>query len=827
MSAPRALPIDQKLGEIRELLEGERVVIVEAPPGTGKTTRVPPSILGTSWLGDQRVLLLEPRRVAARAAAARIAAETGSSVGDVVGLRTRFDTSVGKDTKLEVVTEGVLTRMLISDPSLDGIGAIVFDEFHERSIHADTALAFTRETMSALRDDLRIVLMSATVDAERMAEQLGTTAVVSVEAEVHPVTTIYRAPGPGRTVDDEVPDAVIDALRAYEGDLLVFMAGAGAINAAARALQPRLPAGVVVTPLHGSLDAAAQDRALLPDERGRRKVVLATPIAETSVTIDGVRVVIDTGRRRRPEHDVGRGMSRLRTVSASRAATDQRRGRAGRQAPGFCIRLWPEADQARRRPDEPAEILTADLTSLAIDIAAWGAVEVAEIPWLDEPPATSLAAARGVLTRLGALDDDRRLTDHGRRMSTLGTEPRLAHLLLKGQELDMAATACDLAALLGDRDIFRGRHRPTDLRTRLDALRSDSGNVDDAVRRRVREVANRWRRQLKAGKGPADPENAGLLVSLAFPERVAQRRSEPGSFLLASGAGSRVDAADELAQESYLAVAETDGMGADARIVLAAPIERGTLEAHHPETIETRVRGEWDRRKRDVVFERQERLGALVLRREPDDRPDRAAVVEALLAGVRREGLTILKWTDADNRRRDRLEFLHTLDPETWPTFADDTLVDEIETWLAPQLSSANRRADLEALDVSRALDTRIDWRQSRELDRLAPTHVTVPSGSRIPIDYSAPDAPTIAVRLQEMFGLTATPVIGGGRVPLVVQLLSPAHRPVQVTSDLASFWEDGYQAVRRELRGRYPKHEWPEDPTTAPPTRRAKRRKS
>ena len=826
MVAPVSLPIDERLDDIRAALDRNSIVVLEAPPGTGKTTRVPPSLLNAPWLGNNRILVLEPRRVAARATAARIADESGTTVGGVVGLRTRFDTKVGPETRIEVVTEGVLTRMVTNDPSLEGIGAIVFDEFHERSIHGDTALAFVRETMSALRDDLRVLVMSATIDTERLAEQLGTDEVISIEAPTFPVETHYRPPAPGRTAEDEVPDAVLDALRDHDGDILVFMAGAGPINRAARELQGRLPSGVVVTPLHGSMDGDAQDRALQPDRQQRRKVVISTPIAETSVTIDGVRVVIDTGRRRRPEHDIGRGMSQLRTVTASQAATDQRRGRAGRQGPGVCIRLWPEADQHRRRRDEPPEILTSDLTSLALDIAAWGAVEAAEIPWVDEPPATSLAAARGVLTRLGALDDERRLTDHGRRMAGIGTEPRLAHLLLVGQARDLAGTACDLAALLADRDILVGRQRPVDIRLRLDALRSETAGVDAGRRRQVRAAADRWRRRFKAARDPVDSDQAGLLIAAAFPERIAQRRADAGSFLLASGAGTRTPADDSLAQEHYVAVAETDGLGADATVVLAAPVERSVLEELHAETIETRVRGEWDRRKRDVVFERQERLGSLVLRREPDNQPDRDAVAEALLDGVRREGLALLGWSDGDRRRRERLDFLHELDPDTWPSFDDATLLAELEDWLAPSLSHANRRADLEAIDVSKALDTRIDWRQQRDIDRLAPTHLTVPSGSRIPIDYSAPAAPTLSVRLQEMFGLQETPHIGGERVPLVVQLLSPAHRPVQVTSDLASFWRDGYQSVRRELRGRYPKHEWPEDPTTAPPTRRAKRRK-
>ncbi len=818
------LPVDEALPRlVRVLTEQTRLVLV-APPGTGKTTRVPPALLDAEWLDGAKVLMLEPRRVAARAAADRIASEMDEKVGGRVGLRTRFDTRVGPDTVLEIVTEGVLTQMLISDPGLEGIGVVIFDEFHERSIHADTGLAFVRETATVLRPDLRIVLMSATVDAADIARRIGADEIIEVESPIHPVETRYRPPSPGRRPDEEVPDAVLDALREPEGDVLVFLAGAADIARARRMLGTRVPANVVITPLHGRLSASDQDRALRPDPQGRRKVILSTPIAETSVTIDGVRVVVDAGRRRRPEHDIGRGMSRLRTVTASRAATDQRRGRAGRQGPGVCIRLWPEVDQERRRPDEPPEILTSDLTSLALQIAAWGATDVLDIPWLDPPPEAALAAGRGVLTSLGALDDTRRLTPHGREMAELGTEPRLAHLMIRSAELGAAATGCDLAAILSDRDLLTGRNRPADLRTRLDALANGGHGVDPGRRKRTRQAARRWRRRFDVADEPVDLEIVGSLVSLAFPERIAQRRSEPGSFLLASGAGVELSATDSLARERFLAVAETEGVGADARIVTAAPLGRGDLERHHIDRIEKVVRGEWDRRARDVVFERQERIGALVLKREPDSDPDRQALNEALLAGVRREGVKILGWSVADHRWRERLQFLHRHGPDSWPAFDDDTLLRELEDWLAPSLSRATRRVDLEMIDVKAALNARLDWRQIRDVDRLAPTHFEVPSGSRIPIDYSLESGPVLAVRLQEMFGLTTTPTVAGD-VALVIHLLSPAHRPVQVTTDLESFWAKGYPDVRRELRGRYPKHDWPEDPTTARPTSRARRR--
>ncbi|GJM36728.1 MAG: ATP-dependent helicase HrpB [Acidimicrobiales bacterium] len=825
MGEPTELPVDAALPRVNEILAANRIVVLESPPGTGKTTRVPPSLVDSNWLAGQRVLMLEPRRVAARAAAERIAADLGSQVGDVVGVRTRFDTRIGPATRLEVVTEGVLSRMLIDDPALEGVGAVIFDEFHERSIHADTALAFTRETRSALRPDLRLVLMSATIDGDSIAAQLGEAEIVRVESPLHPVQTSYRVPAPGRSSADDTADAIVEAVSAHAGDVLVFLAGVGDINRTARALGKRLPEGVTITPLHGSLPPSEQDRALRPAAKGVRKVVLSTPIAETSVTIDGVRIVIDTGRRRRPETDIGRGMSRLRTVNASQAATDQRRGRAGRQGPGICIRLWPEVEQGRRRVDEPPEILTADLTSLALQIAAWGAIEAHEIPFVDPPPAAALAAARGILTTLGALDDDRRMTAHGREMVALGAEPRLAHMMIRGHQIGLGGTACDLAAVLADRDLLTGRTRPTDLRLRVEALDRGGRGIEEGRRQRARDLARRWRRRLGA-TGPADLEKVGAVVSLAYPDRLAQRRADAGSFLLASGAGVATPADDGLAQESYLAVAETDGMGADARIITAAPIDRDELEALHADRIEELVRGEWDRRSRDVAFERQERLGALVLRRSPDDRPDPDAVREALLAGVRREGLGLLSWSEADRRWRERLAFLHRVDQDTWPDVGDGPLTEDLETWLGPAIANARRRADLEMIDVKAALNNRLDWRQIRDVERLAPTHIAVPSGSRIPVDYSSPEGPVLAVRLQEMFGLAETPTVANGSVTLVLHLLSPAHRPVQVTSDLDSFWSDSYQAVRKELRGRYPKHEWPEDPTSAAPTSRAKRRR-
>lgn len=839
------LPVDEVLPELHAALKRQRLVILQAPPGTGKTTRVPPSIVGQPWMSHTKVIVLEPRRVAARAAARRMASERGEKIGQSIGLRTRFDTRVSKATQVEVVTEGVLTRMLLNDPGLSGYGAVIFDEFHERSIHADTALAFVRETSDALRDDLRVIVMSATLDAASLATRLRSDAIITAEAPLHPVELRYQPPLPGVSVDEAVVPTVMELLAqpaADTGDILVFMAGAGVINRAERELSRRTGQDVVITPLHGSLPPEAQDRALQVDSRGRRKVILSTPIAETSVTIDGVRTVVDTGRRRRPEIDHGRGMSRLRTTSASQAACDQRTGRAGRQGPGLSIRLWTEGEHSHRRADEPPEILTSDLTALALQIAAWGANEPSDLPWLDAPPTVAIDAARAVLTDLDALDADGRLTDHGKAIHRLGTEPRLAHMLVRAQALEIEgvagalATACEVAAALSDRDLLRGRDRPIDLRARVEVLargtrQRDRGrlNVDDAAVRQAHAVADRWKKMLSADlesqAGKADLDLVGLVTSFAFPERIAQRREDVGSYLLASGAGVSSPPSDGLARERWLAVAETSGTGGAAEIRLAAPISIEEIEGHHGDRISQADTGGWDRRSRDVVFESQQRLGAIVVSRSPNSDPDRHAVIDALLAGVRREGLSILTWERADERYRSRLAFLHTIDGEEWPAVTDDALLDRLDDWLAPALSSAKRRTDVERLKPREALANLIDWRHARDLDRLAPTHIEVPSGSRLPVDYDGQGGPSLPVRLQEVFGLDQSPTVADGRVAITLELLSPAHRPVQITSDLAGFWATSYNEVRKEMRGRYPKHHWPEDPMTAAATNRTKRR--
>ena len=821
-----ALPVDSALPDLHDALVRQRLVILQAPPGTGKTTRVPPSLIDRPWIGDRRVLLLEPRRVAARAAAARMADELGERVGETIGIRTRLDTRVSARTRVEVVTEGVLTRMLLADPSLAGYGAIVFDEFHERSIHADVALAFARETAGVLRDDLRMIVMSATLDAELLATRLRTDSIVSVDAERHPVDISYRPPEPGEGLLDAAARVIGEVLGSGEhtGDVLVFLPGVGAIERVRRRLEStlgdRIDAEVTITPLHGSLRSREQDAALVRDDAGRRKVVLATPLAETSVTIDGVATVIDAGQRRRPEIDHGRGMGRLRTVTASRAAADQRAGRAGRQQPGTCVRLWHERDDQHRPASEPPEITTADLSGLALDLAAWGAADADDLPWLDPPPPITLDTARAELRRLDLLDEQHRLTPHGRAAHGVGADPRLAHTLVRAVDLEpdlpgMIATAARVAAVLSDTAPSPGGGS-VDLRNRVDRL---SGPV--------REQAERWRLRLDPDRAGADADGdlVGLIVSIAFPDRIAHRRADGTSYLLSSGAGVTLPEGDGLARETWLAVGETAGVGADARIVSAAPLLLDEIEAVHGDRVVEVEHGGWDRRARDVVFERQKRLGSIVITHRPNDSPSVEAVREGLFAGIRREGLALFSWDAADDRYRDRLAFVHRLRPDEWPDVSDEALLDGLDDWLGAAIDRRSRRRDLERLSPRALLANLLDWRQSRDLDRIAPTHADVPSGSRLPIDYAPEAGPVLAVRLQEVFGLTESPRVGDGAVPLTMHLLSPAHRPLQVTQDLASFWADGYQEVRKEMRGRYPKHHWPEDPLGATPTNRTKRR--
>ena len=834
------LPIDEALPALLEALSSGSAAVVVAPPGAGKTTRVPLALLYAPWLGDRKIVMLEPRRLAARAAAARMAHTLGERVGQSVGYRVRGDTKVSRETRIEVVTEGILTRLLLDDPTLDGIGAVIFDEYHERSLVADTGLALALETQSAVRDDLRLVVMSATLDGAAVATLLGDAPVIEARGRMFPVSLRYLAPRPTERVDAHASRAVRSALIEADGDVLVFLPGASEIRRVAENLGAgTLPSGVRVLPLHGTMSPADQDDAIAPSPPGVRKVVLATTIAETSLTIEGVRVVIDGGLVRVPRFSPRTGMTRLETTRVSKASAEQRRGRAGRVAPGACWRLWPEHEQAALLDRLPPEIIDADLAPLALDLAAAGVRDPSTLRWLDAPSPARFALARTLLTQLGALDAAGTLTAHGRAMSALPLHPRLAHLLLVARERDLGSLACDVAALLADRDILRSLSpmmgpAEADLRLRLEALAHGPGAAglaahglaaDHGALRRVREEADQLRRALGLSRAATDTHEAGLLVALAYPERVAMRRDGTAPrYVMRGGAGAVFAGAQGLATAEWLAIAEVDGAAQDARIFLAAPLSESDVRriAGDAITIDDDVR--WDPVAGRVRARRTERLGAIVIGSHPREADDPALVARALTTYVAEHGLDALPWREGAREWQQRAAFARNIDARI-PDVSDAALLASLDEWLLPALGERARTDALATFDVSAAIVARLGWQGRAAVDKLAPTHLTMPTGSNMRVDYADPAAPMISVRVQELFGLGETPTVGEAKVRVVITLLSPAHRPVQVTRDLGTFWRTSYADVRKELRGRYPKHPWPEDPLNAEPTTRAKRR--
>ncbi|MGK7312416.1 MAG: ATP-dependent helicase HrpB [Candidatus Longimicrobiales bacterium M2_2A_002] len=832
----RTLPVLETLPELGRSLAGPGAAVLVAEPGAGKTTVVPLVLLDADWLGGGKIIVLEPRRLATRAAADRMSRLLGEDgAGGTVGYRVRGDTRVGSGTRIEVVTEGVLTRMLQSDPGLDGVAAVVFDEFHERSIHADLGLALTLHSRGIFRPDLRVLVMSATLDAAPVAALLGDAPVVASEGRTHPVETRFRKRTVEGWIEPVVARTILRALDRHAGDLLVFLPGAGEIRRTADRLEEAgLPAGVKVHRLFGALPRSEQDEAIRPSPDGERKVVLATSIAETSLTIEGVRVVVDSGRMRVPRFDPGTGMTRLETVRVTRDSADQRRGRAGRTAPGVCYRLWTKAEDRGLVPHRRPEILDADLAPLALELAVWGA-EVDELRWLDPPPDAALAQARELLRELEAIDEDG-ATDHGAELAGVGVHPRLAHMLVRGRELGSARLAADLAAVLSDRDILRGEDRApdADLRIRVEAIhraRSGGGGLPRRIHgeavhrgglaRAVREADRLFTAAGSRRAAGADTEAVGLLTALAYPDRIGQRREgERGRFLLRNGRGARFTEPQPLEAEDWLVAAEVEGRGREARIFRAAPVTLAEIEKHFAGQIRDVEEVAWDAAAGRVVARRRRALGALTLMEAPLAGPDPTEVGRALLEGIRETGLQALPWSKKTRQLQERLAFLGRHDPGTWPEASDDALMAALEEWLLPFVSGLKRLDDLKRVDLEQALLSWVGWDRREALDRLAPTHLEVPSGSRIRIDYSDPERPALAVRLQEVFGLTETPRVAGGQVAVTMKLLSPAHRPVQVTQDLASFWNDAYFEVRKDMRGRYPKHYWPEDPLEAEATR-------
>ena len=832
MSPIVSLPIAPLLPELVGTLGESGSAVLQAPPGAGKSTGVPLALLQADWLGDKQVLMLEPRRLAARAVATRMATTLGEQVGGRVGYRTRLDTRVSAATRLTVLTEGILTRMLQADPALEGAGLVIFDEFHERSLNADLGLALCLDARANLREDLRLLVMSATLDTAPVAALLGGAPVLTSEGRAFPVETRHLPRPEPRALSAATARAVHTALDCDEGDILVFLPGAAEIRRVERQLREgAMPPGVTVNALFGDLPAGQQDAALAPAPPGGRKVVLSTAIAETSLTIEGVRVVIDAGLARSARFDPVTGMSGLVTSRVSRAAADQRRGRAGRTAPGVCYRLWPEHETRGLEPAAPPEIVDADLAPLALDLAGWGVADPATLAFLDLPPAAHLAQARDLLARLGALDAAGRITPGGRRMARLGAHPRLAHMLIAGERLGEAGLACDLAAILSERDLLRGPGAVSDadIALRVDLLhdrgRPPAGSqVDRGALSRARRLAGAWRRQLGAGgTATTGSHREGVLLAAAYPDRIGASRGD-GRFLLSGGRGAMFREPQPLSRSPYIVAAELDAGEREARIFLAATLGRADIEARLPELLRSEEVIRWDADERTVVARRERRLGAILFDEARLDDADPGRLLAAMLEGVRQLGVAALPWSAGARSLRQRAEFLrrhvHADDPE-WPALDDASLMRDLEAWLAPWLEGVTRPSHLERLDLRAMLGARLSHAQQQEVERLAPTHLAVPSGSRIPIDYSDPDAPFVAVRLQEVFGLMSTPRVAGSRVPLTLHLLSPARRPVQVTRDLESFWNRGYAEVRKELKGRYPKHYWPEDPFSATATRR------
>ncbi len=833
-SAQPPLPITTALPELAAALSRTGLAVLQAPPGAGKSTGVPLALLDAPWLAGQRMLILEPRRLAARAVANRMASLLGESVGETVGYRMRLDTKVGPRTRIEVVTEGILTRQLQRDPALEGVGLVIFDEFHERSLQADLGLALTLDVRRQLRPQLRLLVMSATLDGAAISRLLDDAPLIAAPGLSFPVETRYAERDSSDYLDRQVAAAIHRALRDDEGDLLVFLPGAGEIRRVKKLLAGTIDAQL--HPLYGDLPREAQDRAIQPAPAGQRKVVLATNIAETSLTIEGVRVVIDAGLERRNLFDPRSGMNRLETVPISVASADQRRGRAGRLAPGVCYRLWTEARQRSLIAHTPAEIVSADLASLALELACWGTHDAAELSWLTPPPAGPLAQARELLQTLGALDGDERITAHGREMHRLGTHPRLAHLLLCAQAAGAASTGCALAALLGERDILRTRpnERDADLRTRLEliARQADGVGHPDADRHALRQVqrsAENLARQLGLRGKPAaiDVHEAGWLLASAYPDRIGRART-PGSghYQLSNGRGAFFAEPQSLASSEFLVIPELDAGQREARIFAAAPLSLNDIEQHFSDAIRNTERVYWDEREQAVLARRQHNLGQLILSDVIWPDPDRAQIAVAMLEGIRSMGLDSLPWNTELRQWQARVCLSRDVQPDAmppWPDVSDATLLATLETWLLPWLDGISRRAHLARLDLRAALYGLLNWQQQQSLNEFAPTHLAVPSGSRIPIDYLDGPIPSLSVRLQEVFGLRETPRVADGRICVLLKLLSPARRPVQVTRDLESFWKTAYHEVRKELKGRYPKHYWPEDPGQAEPTRRAR----
>ncbi|MDO3721436.1 ATP-dependent helicase HrpB [Marinobacter sp. chi1] len=825
------LPIEQILPDLTATLEQTSTALLQAPPGAGKTTRVPLALLDAPWRGDGRILMLEPRRLAARSAARFMASLLGESPGQTVGYRTRLDTRVTSATRIEVVTEGILTRLIQEDPMLEDYAAVLFDEFHERSLQADLGLALVRESQQALREDLRVLVMSATLDTAPIARVLGDVPVLTSEGRAFPVEVLYRPLPRQARVVDQVVATVHEALTEQDGSLLVFLPGAGEIRRVEQQLRGRLPEGVLLAPLYGNLKAEEQDQAIAPASPGTRKVVLATAIAETSLTIDGVRVVIDAGQQRRAVFDPNSGMTRLVTGRVSRASAEQRKGRAGRIEPGVCYRLWSESEHFGLADFTPPEIQQADLAPLVLELAQWGARSPDQMTWIDAPPPAHWHQAVELLQWLDLLDADGAITDHGKTARGLGIHPRLAHMVIHGGRLGLGTLATELAALLEERDLA-GPGAGADLHLRVRLLRGEQGHTrsDPARLKAVRQAARRL-----AGKASVDSSDnhrdvsdtdIGRLLALAYPDRIGRRRSGSAPrYQLSNGRGAVLPEDDPLAREEWLVAADLDGQAREARIYLAAPVQLVDVERDLASHIQEGEDAGWDEQRGTVVARYVRRLGKLILSEKMLTRLDPEQVQQGLLDAVRRKGLASLPWTPEARQWVARVRLLSQCYPDQWPDTSDRALLDTLEDWLGPYLAGMQKWSDVGKLNLSQALTGVLAYPQQQALQELAPPALTIPTGQKVTLDYTPDHGPVLAAKLQALFGWTETPRVAGGQVPVVIHLLSPAQRPLAVTSDLASFWRNAYPEVRKDMRGRYPKHPWPEDPFTAPAQQGTKKR--
>jgi ATP-dependent helicase HrpB len=816
------LPIDAVLDELRDALTAHASAVLVAPPGAGKTTRVPLGLMDESWLQGRKILVLEPRRIAARAAAERMAHTLSEAVGERIGLRARMVSKSGPKTRIEVVTEGVFTRMILGDPELSGIGAVLFDEFHERSLDADLGLALALDCQRGLREDLRILPMSATLDGARVAQLLGNAPVIASGGRAFPVETHYLGRDARARIEDQMADAVMRALRTQSGSILAFLPGQGEIRRVEERLKERIsdPA-IVLAPLYGAMDMKAQDLALKPAPKDLRKVVLATSIAETSITIEGVRAVIDSGLARVPRFEPDAGVTRLETVRVSRAAADQRRGRAGRTEPGVCFRLWDEPQTQRLPAFADPEIRSADLAALLLDCAEWGTADPLLLSWLDPPPAAAIDAAREELTELEALDAKGRITAMGRRLRSLPLPPRLARMVIFAAGLGHAEEAAEIAAVIVERGLGGN---DADLAHRLEGFRRDRSDRASEMRR----LAAGWARMASAGRPELEPREdmpLARMLALAFPERIGKARGAPGQFLLANGRGANLDAAHPLARSPFLVAAELSGSAASTRILLAAPADEADILAAARHRIGEKDEIEFDQGAGALRSRRVRRLDAILLANEPRTVMASKETERLLADGIAKLGLSRLPWSKAQIQLRDRVGFLRAAGEDEWPDLTDEALAETAAEWLAPYLGGKTKLSEIGADDLGAALDALLPWNLKRRLEEEAPTHFEAPTGNRHAIDYETAGAPALHIRVQELFGLRHHPSIAGGKLPLTLYLLSPARRPIQITRDLPGFWKGSWTAVKAEMKGRYPRHPWPDDPAWAVPTSRAKPR--